>query len=175
MLRVIRRRRRVVWATWHSVSAHPQSGGAPQLPASKQHPQELWPDPVLAPHHLLQLGHAGLLLQLHGHSGALVVAHKHCEKDRGCQVTVMTSLVRFVITADVYRSARTGTASVRQRRTPDLRPAEHLLRVGREGRGPARWTRQNSPIIPLFVLQAADLFTPRCILGSVILIFPLLQ
>lgn len=97
MLRVIRRRGRVGRATWHSVSPHLQSGGAPQLPASKQHPQELRPDPLLTPHHLLQLGHAGLLLQLHGHSGALVVAHKHCGKDRGCQVTVMTSLVRSVI------------------------------------------------------------------------------
>lgn len=121
MLRVIRRRRRVVRATWHSVSAHPQSGGAPQLPASKQHPQELRPDPLLTPHHLLQLSHAGLLLQLHGHSGALVVAHKHCGKDRGCQVTVMTSLIRSVITEQLLTC------------TGPLEPAQPVCRAGRGG------------------------------------------
>lgn len=120
---MIRRRRRVVQATWQSVRAHPQSRGAPQLPARKQHPQELWPDPLLTPHHLLQLGHAGLLLQLHGHSRALVVSHKHCGKDRGCQVTVMTSLVRSVITEQLLTC------------TGPLEPAQPPCRVGRGGLG----------------------------------------
>lgn len=67
---------------------------------------------------------------------------------------IISSLCDHRAAADVYRSARTGTATV----------------PGRQ-----RGTRQNSPIIRLFVLQAANLFTPRCILGSVILIFPLVQ
>lgn len=57
---------------------HPQGGAAPQLPACKQNPEPLASDPLLVSHHLLQLGHSGLLPQLHGHGRTLVVPHKHC-------------------------------------------------------------------------------------------------
>lgn len=57
---------------------HLQGGGALQLPPSKKHPELLRGDALLTPHHLLQLGNTRPLLELHGHTGAKVVAHEHC-------------------------------------------------------------------------------------------------